>query len=356
MIDNLNSIGLQILRFIFVLGVLIFVHELGHFILAKIVGIRVERFSLGYPPRMFGKTIGETDYCISWIPLGGYVKLSGMIDESLEKNSIKGEPWEFMSKPIWQRVLVIFAGPMMNVFLTFAIIAGFVFLTGPHQIPGERSVIGEIMENKPAAKANLKAGDKIIEINETPVSSWEDVVKNIEQSPEGEALSIRWIRADAILTATITPHYDSTLQRNLIGIMPEIISKNFTFFESIGYGIETTYQWTAMIFTAIGKLITGDIELRNSLAGPVSIYKLVQESATFGVGGLIRFIAMLSLNLAIFNLLPIPVLDGGHLVYLGIEAIIRRPISTKTKIIIQQIGMALLLILIVLVTYNDLTR
>lgn len=356
MLENLNSIGIQILRFIFVLGVLIFVHEFGHFILAKIVGIRVERFSLGYPPRMFGKKIGETDYCVSWIPLGGYVKLSGMIDESLEKDTIKGEPWEFMSKPIWQRVLVIFAGPMMNVFLTFAIIAAFVFLTSPHQIPGESSAIGEVMENKPAAQAGLKLGDKIIEINEIPISSWKEVVDNIEKSPEGKAINIRWIRDNEVLTTTITPHFDSTYQRNLIGIMPEIITKDFKLFESIAYGFETTYQWTAMIFSAIGKLITGDIALRNSLAGPVSIYKLVQQSATFGLGGLIRFIAMLSLNLAIFNLLPIPVLDGGHLVYLGIEAIIRRPISTKTKIIIQQVGMALLLILIVLVTYNDLTR
>ena len=112
---------ITLLSFIFVLGVLVFIHEFGHFIMAKIVGIRVERFSLGFPPRIIGKQVGDTDYCISWIPIGGYVKLSGMIDESFDKDSIKGEPWEFMSKPIYQRFLVIFAGPLMNIMLALFI-------------------------------------------------------------------------------------------------------------------------------------------------------------------------------------------------------------------------------------------
>ena len=356
MLSNINDIGIQILRFIFVLGVLIFVHELGHFLLAKLVGIRVERFSLGYPPRMFGKQIGETDYCISWIPLGGYVKLSGMIDESLEQESIKGEPWEFTSKPIWQRFLVILAGPVMNVFLTFAIITAFVLLTGIQQGVADKSTIGGVVEERPAAMAGLMAGDEILEIDGAAISSWEDIVKNVENAPAGKALSVKWNRNGEMMMSTVTPYYDSTQQKSFIGISAAYETVDLNFFQSVGYGFKTTYRLTAMIFSALGQLVTGKIELRNSLAGPVSIYKMVQESATVGIGGLISFIAMLSLNLGIFNLLPIPVLDGGHLVYLTIEAIIRRPISTKTKMIVQQIGMALLLILIVLVTYNDIAR
>lgn len=315
MIDTLNSVGIQILRFIFVLGVLIFVHEFGHFILAKLVGIRVERFSLGYPPRMFGKIIGDTDYCISWIPLGGYVKLSGMIDESLDQDTIKGEPWEFTSKPIWQRTLVILAGPLMNIFLTFAIISAFVYITGIQQIAHDSSVIGEVVKERPAAQAGLQTGDEIIEINGVKVSTWDEIVKNVGNSPEGRAINIRWMRNGEIMASTVSPYYDSTQQKSLIGITSGVIIQELNLFESVGYGFSMTYRLTTMIFSAIGQLITGEMELKKSLAGPVSIYKMVQESATVGIGGLISFIAMLSLNLGIFNLLPIPVLDGGHLVF-----------------------------------------
>ncbi|MBN1349925.1 RIP metalloprotease RseP [candidate division KSB1 bacterium] len=354
MIDSLNSIGIQILRFIFVLGILIFVHELGHFILAKLTGIRVERFSLGYPPRMIGKQIGETDYCISWVPLGGYVKLSGMIDESLEQDSVKGEPWEFMSKPIWQRFLVILAGPFMNVFFTFAIISAFAYFAGLPQQEGHSSKIGSVLEGKPAAIAGLQAGDEIIEISGSPVSTWEDIVKNIGEVAQKQAIAITWKRDGEIMSSTVTPYYDSTQNKRLIGIGSA--KQEYSLAQSVSYGFNSTWKYTGMIFNAIGEMITGKVEIRKSLAGPVSIYKMVQESADVGFEWLIYFTAMLSLNLGIFNLLPIPVLDGGHLVYLTIEAIIRRPISTKTKLIVQQIGMALLLILIVLVTYNDFTR
>jgi len=150
-----------ILRLIIGLGILVFVHELGHFILAKLVGIRVDRFSLGFPPRMIGKKIGETDYCISWIPLGGYVKMAGMIDESLDKDAIKGEPWEFMSKPIYQRFLVIFAGPVMNILLAILLFGGIAYIMGLKEPLGV--TVGEIKSQKIITETSLQPGDMIRE-------------------------------------------------------------------------------------------------------------------------------------------------------------------------------------------------
>lgn len=420
-----------LIRLIIGLGILVFIHELGHFILAKLVGIRVERFSLGFPPRMFGKKIGDTDYCVSWIPLGGYVKMSGMIDESLDKDSIKGEPWEFMSKPIYQRFLVILAGPVMNILLAvfiFGMIAYFIGLKEPlgvtigqlksqhiasvtqlqhgdqmlemnHQpiktlndfeqqtqlladsiqLVVDRDgqqvstvfpssyidsleislppVIGSFQDDLPAKKSGLQVGDRIVAINGTPIRTWSELTGIIHESP-GQVLKIHWKR-NGMLDSTQIVAATKELQGKeigLIGISYAMLDKELNLAQAMGHGFAYSWYITKLIGRSIKMIVSGEQKIKEAFAGPIMIAKLAKDSAREGESNFIAFIAFLSLNLGLLNLLPIPVLDGGHLIFLAIEAIIRRPISTKVKLVVQQIGMVLIIALMLFIIYNDIRR
>ncbi len=417
-------------RTIIALGILVFVHELGHFILAKLAGIRVDRFSLGFPPRMIGKKIGETDYCISWIPLGGYVKIAGMIDESMDKDSIKGEPWEFMSKPIYQRFLVIFAGPAMNILLAILIYAGIAYMMGLKEPLGvsvgeiksqqvitatslqagdqitsingqpiktwtetepfiqkqkmmtvglERDgqpltatfqsvyldsfeqtwppVVGSLEEDYPGAKAGLQIGDRILAIDGKPIKTWHELTKIIHSSPE-KPLRIEWRRDGDIFSSEITPRPQKIQDKEigLIGIGFPLQEKDIGLAQSIIHATNSCLYLTTEIGKSLKLIFTFKLPLKDAFAGPIMIAKLAKDSAQEGESNFIAFIAFLSLNLGLLNLLPIPVLDGGHIVFLLIEGIIRRPISPKTKIVIQQIGMALIIAIMLLAIVNDIRR
>jgi regulator of sigma E protease len=419
-----------ILRLIIGLGILVFVHELGHFILAKLVGIRVERFSLGFPPRMFGKKIGETDYCVSWIPLGGYVKMAGMIDESMDKDSIKGEPWEFMSKPIYQRFLVILAGPVMNIILAILLFGGVAYFAGLKEPLGatvgettspkilmetklqpgdmitsinnkhiktwtdilpytlkkqnlaveferdgqllktnfvstdldsiEKSlppIVGELERGFPGEKAGLQVGDRIVAIDHKPIKTWSELTEVVHASAD-KPLLVEWQRNGKTFQAEITPQKQVLPDRDigLIGITYPIQEINVNLPQSIAYGASSTWQITRLIGYSLKMIITGKQALREAFGGPIMIAKLAKDSAREGESNFIAFIAFLSLNLGLLNLLPIPVLDGGHILFLVIEAIIRRPISPKVKLVIQQIGMALIIALMLFVIVNDIRR
>jgi regulator of sigma E protease len=341
-----------LLAFIFVLGLLIFVHELGHFLIAKLCGIRVERFSLGYPPRMIGKKIGDTDYCISWLPLGGYVKMAGMIDESLDQK-IEGHPWEFQSKPVWQRALVIAAGPIMNVLLAVALFAGVTYHLGIQETIGP--VIGEVVENMPAHSLGLQKGDKILNIDGTVVESWEAVTREIHRHP-AEKIAIEWDRNGVLMRGEVTPVHDKTQGIGLVGIAPLTRTRAAGLGESLMNGVDYTVFLTRMFAISIWRLTTGQESIKSSLAGPVAIAKMAGDSARSGFDTLLRFTALISLNLAILNLLPIPVLDGGHLLFLFFELILRRPLSVRIRMVVQQVGMALLLALMVFIIINDIRR
>lgn len=419
---------ITILAFIFVLGVLVFIHEFGHFIMAKIVGIRVERFSLGFPPRMFGKKVGDTDYCISWVPIGGYVKLSGMIDESMEKNSIKGEPWEFMSKPVYQRFLVIFAGPLMNILLALFIFSMSTYISGINEPMGAivgnieqgsvvqqagfqkgdqiisvnnkpvetwnqvseiiegkdqvdvtwqrhdqtfskvvaieifediehtlSPVVGDVIKDYPAAKAGLQTGDRILRINNQPITTWNDITDKIYKLADQE-VSIQWERNGEMLSATVTPVKEPTDGTGRIGMSYQTISRDVGLAYSFYMGTRYSVNLTRLVYRSLKSVITGQESFKNAFGGPIVIAKMAGESARSGAGTLFIFMAFLSLNLGFLNLLPIPVLDGGHLVFILIEAIIRKPVPDKTKIVVQQIGMALLLAFMVFVIINDIRR
>ena len=353
-----------LLATVFILSVLVFVHEFGHFITAKLSGMRVERFSIGYPPRMIGKKIGETDYCLSWIPFGGYVKISGMVDESLDTKSLAEEPqpYEFRSKPWISKFLVISAGSLMNILFAFVLFIALTLGTGVPERTSTKPIIGEVLEGKPAAKAGLKPGDLIVTIDNKKIETWEELTAVIYNSA-GKELNISYTRNDTIHSAKITPVEERVLANEkgdiktvgLIGIAAEVTIRSVGIFEAVWHGVQETYFITKLIGISVYKLITGQQSMK-SLGGPIAISKLAGESARGGLTSFFGFMAMLSLNLGLLNLMPIPVLDGGHLVYLVIEGIIGKEIPTKVKLVIQQIGMILILGLMIFAIYNDLFR
>lgn len=356
----MTEILTRILTFIVVLGVLVFIHELGHFLAAKISGIRVIRFSVGFPPRLFGKKIGETDYCLQLIPLGGYCKMAGMVDETLDPDGIKGEPWEFASKPIPTRMFVLFAGPLMNVLLAmvlFTVFANFTIL------PDERSLIGSLAPGDPAEQAGLLPGDLILSIDGETVDSWAEMTIIIRSKPlENVTLKIK--RDEEIFEKQVTlvkrdnPGDDVDEEVGMLGILAAADDYEWRYIgitNSLDLGFRRTAELTGMIAGTIKSLFTGSESIK-AIGGPVMIAKITDEFRRDGIAPFIFVVASLTLSLGLMNLLPVPVLDGGHLMILTIEGILRRQLPLKAKIVVQQIGLAFLLVLMVVITYNDIVR
>lgn len=433
-----------VLSAIFVLGLLVFFHELGHFLAAKRMGIRVERFSLGFPPKMIGKTIGDTEYCISWIPLGGYVKMAGEQPDAQSEDKV-GEPWEFQSKSVGARAFVIAAGPGANFVLAFIIFWLFYATMGVMLV--DTTTVGRVDSGSPYAAAGLQVGDEILEIDQTPVDTWEDVRqelasgtapavalkvrregrdRTVEVGYEGTGVAERlagldYFRASAVSTVipdspaekaglmsgdVITsvdgvpvtqwyemvylirgrPGMETTVswtrngQSHQVGIIPDtaqdldpvtgdvidigqigITQQDHVKRSPVGFissvGLAGT-QLAAVTYTIVGfvkKLVVGEVST-DSVGGPIAIAQMAGDSARQGPSSLFSFMAFLSINLAILNLLPIPALDGGQLLILGVEKIIRRPLSLRYRLIWQQAGVAMLLLLMVFVVFNDVTR
>jgi len=279
-----------ILATLFVLGVLIFVHEFGHFIIAKLFGIRVERFSLGYPPRAFGFKRGDTDYCVSWLPLGGYCKLSGMIDESLEKDSVKGEPWEFQSKHPLIRFVTILAGPGMNFVLAIVIFTVLAFYFGT-AIPSNRAEVGTVMENSPAENTGLKEGDLILSIDGEKVTTWEEMTKIIRSNEKNRPQKFEIKRGEELYIFEIISKEDKALGR-IIGIGQAVETKQVGIFGAIKEGFVKSYDLAALVIVSIKKIITSEVSLRDSFGGPILIAKLAGDSARSGIWSLMFFMAL----------------------------------------------------------------
>jgi regulator of sigma E protease len=349
---------LTILAFVIVLGVIIFVNELGHFIAAKLVGIRVETFSLGFPPKMVSKKVGDTEYVIAWIPLGGYVKMAGMVDESMEDKPLTGAPWEFMSKTFLQKVFVITAGVIMNFLLGIAVYFALTLSIGVADI--SQPVVGAVEKGFPAAQVGIQKGDQIVTIAGDSVATWQDLTKVIHASP-GKTLEIQWLRQGKQFAAQVVPRdtlikqADSSYHMGLIGINPEPQFHKVGVLVSLGRGFRITGYIVQLSLQAFKKLIFGQASL-NEVAGPIGIAQLSGQTIRNGLADFISLIAQVSVSIGLLNIFPFPVLDGGHLVFIVIEAIIRRPISTKVKLNIQKVGLALILAFFLLVSYHDILR
>ncbi|MCH7761679.1 RIP metalloprotease RseP [candidate division TA06 bacterium] len=415
---------------VFTLSLLILFHEFGHFLFAKIFGVRVLRFSLGLGPKIFGFKGGETEYMVSWLPFGGYVKLAGM-----EEGEIKGEPGEFSGKPIWSRALIIFAGPLHN-FILAAVVFYFVALLFGQQIIGttvvgriapdspaalagiqykdrilsvnghtvthweevferlssrkegvnslkmEREgvmreislppsedfglipfigpVIGDVESGSPADQAGIQEGDVILSINGERIEEWEDMVEIVHGSPDS-LLQFEWKRGEEVYSAEIRPKKRQALvdggmkDIGLIGVMMRMDRQVLGPLKSIRVAIGMTSFITYRILHFIGQLFRGEMSV-TLLGGPISIVRLTGQSARWGLENLMQFVGLLSINLAVFNLFFIPPLDGGYLVFLLFEGIRRKPLSRKAKLIFQNVGIALLLIMVIFVTFNDIMR
>ena len=342
---------------IIVLGILVFVHELGHFVFAKKLGVGVLTFSLGFGPRLVGRKMGETEYQISVFPLGGFVKLVGENPGEAIKEEDRGQ--SFSAQPVWKRFLIVSAGPFFN-FLLAIVFFSTVNLFGVPYFP---SKIGDISPESPAAQAGLKKGDLIASIDGEAVSKWDDLSRIIRSS-QGKELHLEVKRDSETLGLKVTPK--SSIQKNLfgeevqifvIGITPtdELLVQKVGPFEAIGKGLSQTWFGIKLTVVSIIKVIERVIPAK-TIGGPIMIAQLAGEQAKRGVVSLILFTAILSINLGVINLFPIPVLDGGHFVFLALEALLRRPISLKKMEIAQQIGLILIILLMLFAFYNDLLR
>ncbi|KPL00965.1 MAG: hypothetical protein AMJ91_02345 [candidate division Zixibacteria bacterium SM23_73_3] len=343
---------------IFVLGILIFFHELGHFLVAKKSGIRVEKFSLGFPPKMIGKKIGDTEYCISWIPLGGYVKMAG---EDPDETKIEGKPFEFMSKPVGIRALVVAAGPVMNLILAIFIFWGIIFFRGMQEIHDETAQVGLVAAGGPADEAGIKPGDTIISINGVEVTTFREMAQIIYQHVE-KPVEVKWERDGKEFASQITTFKDRVMDEKgemmevgKIGIGPNYTTIKVGFFKAFWEAVNMAIFILVESIKFIVGLITGTASVK-LLGGPLFIAQAAGETAKTGFVSLLSFMALLSVNLSLINILPIPVLDGGHLLFLSIEKIKGSPLSLKQRATMQQIGLAFLILLIIFVTYNDLLR
>ncbi|MBW1891413.1 MAG: RIP metalloprotease RseP [Deltaproteobacteria bacterium] len=349
----------NIFAFVVVLGILIFFHELGHFLVARLLGVGVEKFSLGFGPRLFGKKIGLTDYRISAIPLGGFVKMVG--EDPTAEMDPEDIPISFTHKHVFKRILIVAAGPVFNLLLAVMIFYVIFQVSGTYILMPS---IGGVQENSPAASAGLQAGDRITAIDGTPISSWEEMAVAITASA-GRPIALTIQRPEwDIFTVSITPQaamsknlFGEDIERHLIGISSagEVVNQRLNPIEALSESFRQTYNITKLTIVSIIKLIQGTVSAK-TLGGPIMIAELAGQQAREGALNLVFFIALLSINLAIINFLPIPVLDGGHILFFLIEAIIRRPVNTRMREIAQQAGIFILIMLMIFVFYNDLSR
>ena len=351
------EILINIISFILLIGILVFIHELGHFLAAKSIGLRVEKFYIGF--NLFGlglkKKFGETEFGIGLFPIGGYVKVAGMIDESFDDN-YKGEHDEYVSKNALQKVWFTSGGVIFNFILAFILFTGITYFDG-REVPLDTNVIGEVMPEHPASKAGLLPGDRIISIDDINIESWLDIYDQISIKGN-KTILVQYIRnnqtleTDILTNSTLTPNGNTI---GIIGITPEVESLNPNLFQSIKYGFSDLISWLKIMTVSIFSLFTGQIGIEN-FGGPVQIASLAGDASQKGLSIFLSFMAILSVNLGIINILPLPGLDGGHALIAIIEGVLGRRIPFKVLMTIQQIGVLLLLIFFFIIMKNDIMR
>lgn len=417
-LPNLNSLD-SILAFVIIFGALVFFHEMGHFLLAKRAGILCREFALGMGPKIFRFKYGETEYTLRLLPIGGMVRMAGedpemdllktgmlvgvkrdavgkvthilldgvpadstgvlagkVVDYDLEKAltlilDIEGEERKFSVHPqaqlvmggretqiaplnrqfhgkrVGQRFWTIFAGPAANFLLAFVL---FVVIGLVYGVPNDAPQIGEVMPGGPAAQAGLVQGDRVLSVEGKPVSSWKEIVQIVSQSPDRD---LRFEIERNGERSFVSVHV--ARDENNVGKIMVTQSLTYAPTEALGFGIESTYKFTVMILQSLGMLLMGDVGLKD-LSGPVGIFQMTGQFAQQGLTVLMQWTAVLSINLGLFNLLPLPALDGGRLAFLAIEALRGKPVDPQKEGMIHFLGFAFLMLLILVVTWNDLQR
>ena len=346
------------LSFIVTLGILIFVHEFGHFVVARRLGVGVTKFSLGFGPKLTGFTRGGTEYIVSAIPLGGYVKLVG--ENEAEEVPPEDREKAFSHKPVWVKMAVVGAGPVANLGFAF-LVFWLLFLSG---IPALTPKIGDVLPDTPAARAGLQAGDLIVRVGEKEITTWEELAAGIRKAGVGKGLPLTVRRGEKEFRVEVTPEtregrtiFGEKTEGPKIGVVAsdEVIRRKINPVAAIGRAAGETWRIIRLTVLTVVKLVMRVIPSDN-LGGPILIAQMAGDQAKEGISPFAYFLGLLSVNLGILNLLPIPILDGGHLLFFSIEALRRRPLSPEARVMAQQVGLAVILMLTALVFYNDIAR
>ncbi len=333
---------------VFVFGLLVLVHEFGHFIVAKKTGMRVDEFAIGFGPKLWSRKKGETVYSIRSIPLGGFNKIAGM-ERGQDEDAGERAYW---ARPIWARMLVILAGSFMNFVLPFVLFTGILFFSGI-QTPVNEPVLGAVMSDGAAHQAGLKDGDRIVSVNGEAINSWTGFVEKINGA-DGKVLKIEYLRNDEQKATSVVPRYDEQAKRAMIGVMAPVETQSVGAVNSIVLAFKLLISIVSQMYSALAGMVTGSVSAE--LSGPVGVAQMTSQAAHMGIVPLLRFAALLSLNLGIINLLPIPALDGGHFVVLLVEAIRRKPLKEKYVRAVQMAGIVILLSLMFFATAQDINR
>ncbi|SDB28790.1 site-2 protease. Metallo peptidase. MEROPS family M50B [Desulfonatronum thiosulfatophilum] len=349
----------SVIAIVLVLGVLIFFHELGHFIVARLFKIGVPVFSLGFGPKLFSFVSGGTEYRLSAVPLGGYVKLAG---ESAQEDLPSDIPPEssFSLRPPWQRILVVGAGPVFNFVLAIFIYWGLFWYHGQQEL---LPVVGQVQENSAAEAAELQSGDRVLTINGQEIQYWRHLSDRIQES-EGQAMHLTVLRDDQVVQLTAEPQVAT--RQNIFGedirvAMLGITAAGETQSIAMGpgtaliAGAEQTWEIVTLTVQGIIKLV-GRIIPADNIGGPILIAQLVSEQAAEGLTNLLALTALISINLGLLNLLPVPVLDGGHILFYTIETITGKPLNPRAQEIAYKFGLAFLIALMTFAVFNDITR
>ncbi len=367
--DGLLDIAQAAFAFILVLSILVFIHEWGHYITARLCGVRVVVFSIGFGPEIFGWNDKHgTRWKISYVPLGGYVKFFGDMTAASTPDTKAGQEMTeseksvaFQFKKLWQKSAIVFAGPLANFILALAILAGLFFLNGQNYTP---AIVGSFSENSAAQKAGMEIDDHIIQVDGRDVERYDDLIGAISMNV-GDEIEFVVDRGGQLLTINIVPNkvpttdrFGNEITRPLIGILGKkgtFKIKEHGVFSAVGAATVEIQEIINRSLRGISQMITGKRSVKE-MSGPIGIGKYAGQFFEHGIASLIFFAAMVSINLGLINLFPIPLLDGGHLFFYAYEAIFRRPMSEKAQEYGFRVGLLLLSGLMIFATVNDLTK
>ncbi len=345
------------LAFLITLSLIILVHEWGHFILARIIGVKVERFSFGFGPLLLRWVRGGTEYALSLLPFGGYVKLAGESEE--DRPAAPAKPWEYRGRSIAERSAIVLAGPLINYALGFTLFF-LVFLSGEQVITPK---IGNVLKGYPAAEAGLQPGDRILAVNGKPVDAWEQMTLAIQAQTDAATLTVQ--REGKVFPQVVRPKviertnlFGRKTRTGMVGITPsdETRIQRYPPVQAFLRAAGRVWFLTHATLESLWAIATGGLSLKESFTGPIGIFYITSSVAEQGIAPLLQLIAVLSTSIGLFNLLPVPVLDGGHLLFLTLEKLRGRAVSMRTQEAMTRVGLGLLLLLLAVVTYNDFLR